>query len=247
MNMTLKEKFLSGWNRYFPGEEPPLAFYYTDDETDGELIPAGLPGHCVLGALALARRGGTPRFSAASMGCGGARRCCGFQSGFRPGYEHFISQGSPEGGEGRRYKKSPELVLEMMRTCKLMSAPARFLVFKRFDKLCAGDKPDAVVFFSRPEALSGLFTLANYDESAVDGVICPYTPGCGSIVQYPYMERSSSRPRAVLGMFDVSARPFVPKGTLSFAVPIEKFERMVSNMDESFLCTKHWDRVKPLL
>jgi hypothetical protein len=45
-------------------------------------------------------------------------------------------------------------------------------------------------------------------------------------------------------MFDVSARPFVPKEMLTLAVPMNKFERMIENMDESFLITPSWDKVK---
>jgi len=45
-------------------------------------------------------------------------------------------------------------------------------------------------------------------------------------------------------MFDVSARPFVPKEILSFAAPWKKFTRMIENMEESFLITQSWERVK---
>jgi len=45
-------------------------------------------------------------------------------------------------------------------------------------------------------------------------------------------------------MFDVSARPFVPADVLTFAVPMKKFESMVENMDESFLITESWAKVK---
>ena len=36
------------------------------------------------------------------------------------------------------------------------------------------------------------------------------------------------------GMFDVSARPCVPSGALTLAIPLSKFVRMVDNMEESF-------------
>ena len=98
-------------------------------------------------------------------------------------------------------------------------------------------------FFATPDVLSDLFTLANYDEVDPNGVFCPFSAGCGTIVQYPYLEKDSARPRAVLGMFDVSARPFVPKEMLTLAMPINKFVRMINNMDESFLITKSWNRV----
>jgi hypothetical protein len=45
-------------------------------------------------------------------------------------------------------------------------------------------------------------------------------------------------------MFDVSARPGVDSNCLTFSVPIQKFERMVDDMDESFLITGSWEKVK---
>ncbi|HEX9912608.1 MAG TPA: hypothetical protein VGB01_05090, partial [candidate division Zixibacteria bacterium] len=60
----------------------------------------------------------------------------------------------------------------------------------------------------------------------------------------PYLEKNSDRPRAVLGMFDVSARPCVPEETLTFSVPMNKFTRMIDNMEESFLTTSSWSKVK---
>lgn len=68
-----------------------------------------------------------------------------------------------------------------------------------------------------------------------------------SIIQYPLMEKSSDRPRAVIGMFDVSARPYVLKETLAFAVPINKFMRMIDNMEKSFLVTRSWEKVRKRL
>ena len=60
----------------------------------------------------------------------------------------------------------------------------------------------------------------------------------------PWFQNEQENPKAILGMFDASARPCVPKDTLSFSIPMKKFETMVSQMDESFLITKTWDKVK---
>jgi len=46
-----------------------------------------------------------------------------------------------------------------------------------------------------------------------------------------------------MGMFDISARPYVEANKLSFAIPFPKFERMVENMGESFLITGSWRSV----
>jgi len=247
MDMTLKDKFLAGWKKHFPGAELPLVFYFTDAGPGPEYVAPPAGHRCMLGVLARAWRGETLRFDAASVGCMGGMRYCGMACEMRPGFEHFLSNGIPGKMEGERYKKTPETVLEMMKIVPKWQAPAKYLVFKRFDQLTPDENPDAAVFFAPPEVLSGLFTLANYEETEMNGVFCPFGPGCGAIVQYPYLEKGSARPRGVLGMFDVSARPQVPKGTLSFAVPMDKFARMVGDMDGSFLITRAWERVKARL
>ena len=45
-------------------------------------------------------------------------------------------------------------------------------------------------------------------------------------------------------MFDVSARPSVQKDVLSFAIPMNKFTRMIDDMEESFLITFSWAKVQ---
>jgi hypothetical protein len=161
-----------------------------------------------------------------------------------PNFEYFLSCGIPGEVEGERYKKSPEMVEEVMKNLPQFKAPGRYIVFKRWDMLEESDEPSVVIFFAKADVLSGLFTLANYDEVEENGVITPFGAGCSTIVMYPYLERDAYRPRAVLGMFDVSARPFVPKEILTLAVPMNKFERMIANMDESFLITPSWAKVR---
>ena len=85
------------------------------------------------------------------------------------------------------------------------------------------DNPDVVIFFATPDILSGLFTLANFDQSEPNSTFAPFGAGCGSIVHYPYLEKDKERPRAVIGMFDPSARICVTSGELSFSVPMVKF------------------------
>jgi len=45
-------------------------------------------------------------------------------------------------------------------------------------------------------------------------------------------------------MFDISARPFVPANKLTFAVPFKRFKQLIDYMEESFLITKSWDKIK---
>ena len=127
------------------------------------------------------------------------------------------------------------------------TAPARYIVFKRWDLLDESDQPQVVIFIVKPDVIAGLFTLAGFDEAETNAVISPFGSGCSSIVYTPYMESLTPHPRPSIGMFDISARPFVDKYELSFAAPMNKFMAMVSNMDESFLITRSWEKIQKRL
>jgi uncharacterized protein (DUF169 family) len=244
MDNNIKEAFLKQWDIFFGGVELPICFYYTDEEGRADTARPAADHQCFIGALAKVRKGQSLCFDVNAVGCFGGKRYLGFSKRLMPNFEYFLSCGIPGKLEGERYKKSPELVQEVMKSMPSFTAPGRFIVFKRWDMLDTADEPAIVIFFAKPDVLSGLFTLANYDEAMQNGVIAPFGAGCSSIVMYPYLERDSQRPRAVLGMFDVSARPFVPREMLTFAVPMNKFERMIANMEESFLITPSWDKVR---
>jgi uncharacterized protein (DUF169 family) len=244
VQLGFKTQFLKRWQKYFPGAELPLAFFYTDDVTVASPFPESKAWRCVICDLARARKGKPVLFDVDAIGCSGGQRYFGFKYKLRPYFEYFLSCGLPGKVKGERYKKSPELVRKSMENQPPFSAPGKYIVFKRWDHLEEADQPLGVIFFATADELSGLFTLANYEESDRNGVVAPFGSGCSAIVYYPYLETLSDRPRAILGMFDVSARPCVQGLELTFTVPWKKFVRMVDNMDESFLIGDSWKKVK---
>jgi len=243
MDTKIKEKFISLWEKYFNGAELPITFYYTNEARGAEAVKPSSGHRCIFADLCKVRTGKSLYFDAESIGCFGGKKYLGFTTKVMENFEYFLSCGIPGKLEGERYKKTPELVKKMMENVPKLTAPARFIVFKRWDMLEEPDEPDVVIFFARPDVLSGLFTLANFDGCEPNGVFAPFAAGCGSIVQYPYLEKDSDHPRGVLGMFDVSARPFVPEDILSFSVPMNRFVEMIGNMEESFLITQSWGKV----
>jgi hypothetical protein len=241
--MKHKERFLGLWDKYFAGAELPIVFYYTDAPGSAQSVKPS--GHrCIFADLHKVRTGTPLCFDAGSIGCFGGRKFLGFSDAAMPDFEYFLSCGIPGKLEGERYKKTPELVKTLTGQAPKLRAPAKYIVFKRWDQLEEADEPEVAIFFARPDVLAGLFTLANFDVAHPNGVFSPFASGCASIVQFPYLERSSDSPRAVLGLFDVSARPFVPADTLTFSVPMGKLLSMVDNMDESFLVTESWQKVR---
>ncbi len=244
MNIETKEKFLALWKLYFNESELPITFYYTNEEGQAEIAKAGSIPRCVIAALSAVREGKSLCFDAKSIACFGGRRFLGFSNSVTANFEYFLSCGIPGKLQGERYKKTPEIVAEWTMNMPQFKAPAKFIVFKRWDALNESDNPNVVIFFAECDVLAGLFTLASFDETDPNGVFSPFGSGCSSIVTYPFIEKDTARPRAVIGLFDPSARPFVPENTLSFAVPMSKFERMIANMEESFLITNSWRQVR---
>src|SRR5512136_2343102 len=157
MEKSRRDRFITLWKKYFGDADLPIAVFYSD-----ESAPEGLTttkgGQCIVELLPLVRRGKTLCLSSESRICGGARRYLGFSTGaVMPNFEYFLSYGIPGKLKGERYKKSPELVKEVMKLAPAFKAPSRFIVFKRWDLLERSDNPEVVIFFARPDVLAGLF------------------------------------------------------------------------------------------
>lgn len=243
MNIKLKERFIALWEKFFGNTELPVVFYYTDVENSAETAVTSEKRHCFIGELAKVRKGRSLAFDVNAISCGGGKRYLGFTNKLRPGFEFFLSCGNAE-TDGEKYLRSPELVERFLENASWIPAKGKKIVFKRWDMILEEDKPEVVIFFAKPDVLSGLFTLAGYDGEELNGTIAPFGSGCASIVQYPLAESRKEKPKAILGMFDVSARPFVNENVLSFAVPMNRFEVMISYMEESFLSTDSWTKLK---
>ena len=126
-------------------------------------------------------------------------------------------------------------------------AEGKYLIFKRWDLLTEKDAPQVVFFFCRPDVLSGLHGLANYDTMDPHGVITPNWSGCDMLVGFAMKELKSEDPKAVIGLFDPSARICVKPDVLSFSIPWPRFLTMLENMDDCFLNTPVWEKIRKRL
>ena len=243
MRIERKELFLKKWAQYFGSAELPITFYLSPGDGGAAPMPPAKGHSCLICELGRVRRGESLCYNAAALACGGAKRFLGYAPEMRPGFEYFLSCGKP-GMEGERYVKTPEMVLQSMKEQDAIPVGNRNFIFKRWDALTEADDPEVVIFFAKPDVLSGLFTLATFDQVERNGTFTPFGAGCASTVYYPYLEKDSKNPKAVIGMFDPSARPCVPVDYLSFAIPMVKFEKMIAYMEESFLITDTWNTVK---
>ena len=178
MDAQFRDRFITLWRKYFGEAELPIGFYYTNHEAcRGRLRPT--VGHaCLIGQLGLVRKGRTLCVSGDTVGCFGGKRYLGFRKEVIPDFEYFLSCGIPGKVIGERYKKSPQIVRQAMANQASFDAPAQYAVFKRWDKLEESDPVEVVIFFAIPDVLSGLFTLANFDET---DPLCRYCPVRGRL------------------------------------------------------------------
>ena len=244
MDTTLRDRFTSLWQKYFPGAELPLALEFRHEPGSARHVPAPGGWRCIICQIGQARNGTPLAFDEDSITCHGGRMYTGYSAERPPGFRYFLSHGNNGVVEGERYKQTPEIVDAWERLIPPFSAQGTSLCFTRWDQLTEQDNPDVVVFFARAEVMSGLFTLANFDRSDPNGVICPMGSGCSSIVYYPWLEQQKENPRVVLGMFDPSARKCVPLDVMTLAFPMKRFGKVIGFMEESFLITPSWETVK---
>jgi hypothetical protein len=244
MDTNLKDEFIKNWGTFFPGEPLPITFELSSSPRDLQRARTPMGWRCFVCDLMKVRKGRDLAFSADSVTCKGGCLYCGFSQERPPDFGYFLSYGIEGKLKGERYKKSPDVVDEWQTNINPISSAGQYLLFRRWDHLDEYDNPLVVIFFARAEVISGLFSLANYDRRDPFGVITPMGAGCSSIIYYPWQEELSDDPRAVLGLMDPSARPCVPTDILTFAVPMKIFTRMIRDMDESFLITESWEKVK---
>jgi uncharacterized protein (DUF169 family) len=244
MDIQLRDRFIELWQNYFPGTDLPITFEFRNESPASEKVPPPDGWRCLICQIGRVRNGTSLVFDSRSITCRGGLLYTGYSIERPPHFRTFLSHGEPGVVEGERYKQSPEIVDAWTKNIVPLPSEGKEISFVRWDKLTAQDNPDVVIFFARPEVLSGLFSLANFDQEDPNGVICPMGAGCSSIVYYPWHEQQKDDPKVVLGMFDPSARPCVPLDMLTIAFPMKKFIRVIGYMEESFLITKTWDTVQ---
>ena len=256
---------LSGFLEALGYGEEPMGMFYTDEEPEGGTSPkpGKLPSieaearrevnfkeiwgnfSCVMGQLLIARQRKTAAyFDRERFGCLGGAFFLGY---LKPQLEfivHYVSTGIPGVVEGERYLESPHMTRKFYETIDPRPAPKRFCVFKPVSMFREDEEPEVVVFFARPEAISGLHQLATFVTNDLEAVASPFGAGCANIVTWPIKLHAQGRLKAVLGGWDPSERKYLKGDEITFAVPWEMYRRMLQRWSESFLTADAWKVVQ---
>src|SRR4030066_1752963 len=196
----------------------PVLFRYADDLPRGTLSPPEGGRVCLFALLGKTRTEGVPvALSPSHHGCPGGGYYLGFLETPREGIEYFLSCGIPGKMEGERYIRTPELARARFAKGPVRPAPKRYGLFTRADTPHSPAPPEVVIFFASPDLLAGLPFLASFARGD-DAVTAPVSSGCGAIVTLPLAGGVRSDPRAGMGLFALSARPYGEKTLWPFPV-----------------------------
>jgi uncharacterized protein (DUF169 family) len=200
---------------------------------------------CVMGHIWRARKKrAVAYFSAEQFGCPGGAFWLGFNKPQTETIINYVSTGIPDWTEGERYCDSPDALRRIFEFVDPRPAPKSYCVVKPISRFSDAEVPELVIFFARPEVLSGLHQLAAFVTNDPEVVASPWAAGCGSIAVWPLHYLARGQHRAVIGGWDPSARKFYKTDELSFTVPFGMFEQMLDRYQESFLTTKTWATVR---
>ncbi|MEF8823018.1 MAG: DUF169 domain-containing protein [Desulfohalobiaceae bacterium] len=244
MDMELKRKFTDLWERYFNGHELPFVLMYSQDPLKSKKVYVENNHDCLTYIVSHARAGKNIYIESDSLNCSGGKKSLGFDTYTDLLSAYLMSNCNDREKKGNDCKKKTRNIPEWVEQFPTIQAPGPKAVFKRWDRLEESDDPEVVIFFADPNELSALFTLANFEESNPHNIKTPFCPGCASLAMFPMQEKFSQNPKPIVGMLNISTRPYVPQSTFSFAVPFEKFEPMVENMDNSFLAHETWQKAQ---
>lgn len=246
-------------------DETPMGVFYSDQEPEGGIFPTAQSPlsrgaeekgevdwaavmenfSCVLGNVWRARRKRVAAcFDRERFGCIGGAFYLGFLKPYLHMHPPFISTGIPGIFPGERYAPSPEAAAAFFDTIDPIPAPGRWCVIQPLERFAEWQSPEVVVFFARPEVVSGLFNLAYFVTADVEVVRTPFGPGCSGLVTWPLHYLSQGKERAVLGGMDPSCRKFLKTDELTFAVPHSLYCKMLSRWPESFLSGDTWPNVR---
>lgn len=254
-------------------KHPPVALLWAEEKPEKAIQFKEGQWGCAMWLLGAAAQGKVGACDRKTFGCFGGGVGLGFGDQYRnfPGgpdcFCRFLSSGNASSEEGRetaerikpfmraeaheeflngeRYLKSPEEVRKFTELLPMTEVPAPYVVLKSLEGVDAGaETPQVVVFLADPNQVSALVILANYGREDNENVIVPFAAGCQAVGIYPYREARSEKPRAVLGLVDLSARlqlkPKLGDNLFTFAVPFRMFQEMEANVAGSFLERPTW-------
>lgn len=240
MDLTVKNRVMDLWERYFPNAELPIAVFYSDALHGAEYPKKPTDNQrgytCLYAQLARVHKGEALALDAENLGCFGAMKSIYGEYNEEAEVKLLV--------EIERFKKNRECVRSMYSVNPKASPRGQYIIFKPWNTLTEDDNPEIVCLFAKPDMISALHTWASFDISRLDNVIVPHGAGCEVMLTFAFAQNENERPRCVLGGMDTAMRLCLKPEVQTFSIPFKRFEQMVDFADETFLDTYIWQPLK---
>ena len=213
--------------------ELPIAFWRSNEP----IATTEKIGGCMFKGLFNVREGIPLSLSADNTGCLGGKFYLGF--GELPVFvPDFIAH-------KERYKRTPEQVLAFAESINVVRNEYRFINFQRIDMMESLDDIEGLMFFARPDVISGLCGWAFFDTNNEDAVKTRFGSGCSVLIANAITENKTGGQSCFLGLFDPTMRPLIGADELGFSIPASRLAIMSETINECFLSGSHaWSNVK---
>ena len=144
------------------------------------------------------------------------------------------------------YQQTLQMVRDYVEGLHIVPAPKRYINFQRADKLNTWEDIEGLIFFAKPDVLSGLCAWAFFDDNTESAVITRFASGCASLITMAVAEnRKEDGHSCFLGGFDPSARIMMPADEMTFVIPVIRLDKMLKTMRDTCLFnTPAWGKIK---
>ncbi len=112
------------------------------------------------------------------------------------------------------------------------------------DLFVKDEKPELVIFFVNADQISALVYLITFGAPMEDRIVTQFASACMSIFTVPLKYANEGKKKAVWGLHDVSVRKNLPKDMMSLTMPYNLFMEVYNNINDSFIMTENWEKLK---
>ena len=174
--------------------------------------------------------------------------CSAFYLGYSDwifdGIEKFLSNEYAWEREPERFIKTPEMAKKFVEHYHREPHRKGAIVFKPLEFFEKDEKPELVIFFVNADQISALQYLIGFEAPREERIVSRFASACMSVFTIPMEYAEKGEKKAVWGFHDISQRSKIPKDITSMTLTYPLFEEICRNLDESFLITEHWEKLK---
>lgn len=219
--------------------------YFSDEKPENALELKKKGNGCIVPLILKASTGMPLVVSEESTGWPCSAFYLGFQDTIFDGIEYFLSHKEDFWRPCERFIQNPAMAKAFVENVNAVKPDKPYLVVKPLEDFLPDEEPESVLFFVNADQLSALVFLSHFDApGSMDRVLAPFASACMALVTLPLKLARGKEEKAVMGLFDLSARTRMPYDLLSYAMPYTFLKKLAGFLPESFISTETWNTVK---